>query len=97
MADTDAVVIDGASSARTGGAVDHGNRTAEDVVIQDGIAWKRMPDGSLQTLTYGECALAIERLRSAIQQACSDMGCFCKDDRPLEKCPMCMLEKALYG
>lgn len=39
----------------------------------------------------------IERLRAAMYQACSDMGCFCRDDKPQEKCPMCTLEKALHG
>lgn len=40
------------------------------------------------------------RLRHAIHQACSDMGCYCADDDPLPdnlKCPMCKLEKALHG
>lgn len=42
----------------------------------------------------------IERLRAAMTQACSDMGCYCADDDPLPdnlKCPMCKLEKALHG
>lgn len=40
--------------------------SAETVILEDGIAWKRMPDGSQQTLTYGECAKEIERLSAEV-------------------------------
>ena len=38
-----------------------------------------------------------ERLRAAAFTACSEMGCFCDEEAPDEKCPMCKLEAALHG
>ena len=43
--------------------------STETVVIENGFAWKTMPDGSLQTLNYGECAAEIERLCKEIGNA----------------------------
>ena len=71
-----------------------------DLVSFRAAGWLAAPDGESRASTTAlieGLVSEIERLRTEMREACSDMGCFCKDDKPDDKCPMCLLEKALHG